>query len=156
MRISVAGSTLLLVIGSVFVLNPVRAHAVSADEVLNQAALTELELRAEHAQPNEQPFLFTELIHDYVEVAGKQVANGEIDQAEASLQKVQAYADRIHSNLGKGSKRVKNAEMLMHLATYRLTQLMHIISTEDATILQATLKRLDKLHDELLAQVFAH
>jgi len=33
---------------------------------------------------------------------------------------------------------------------------MHVVSSEDTALLQATLKQLDKLHDELLAQVFAH
>lgn len=156
MRISVANSVLLLALGSALVLPQARASGLIADNVVDAAALAELEQRAEHAQINEQPFLFTQLVHDYVEIAGKQVAAGDMDQATASLEKVQAYADRIHANLGKTSKRVKNAEMLMHLATYRLTQLMHVISTDDSYLLQATLKRLDKLHDELLAQVFAH
>ena len=156
MRISVAKSAFLLVLGSALILPQARASVSLADNGFDAAALAELESRAEHAQINEQPFLFTQLVHDYVEIVGKQVAAGDMDQATASLQKVQAYADRIHANLGKTSKRVKNAEMLMHLATYKLTQLMHVISSEDSYLLQATLKRLDKLHDELLAQVFAH
>jgi len=91
-----------------------------------------------------------------VDRAGKQVAAGETEQALASLQRVKSYADRIHAGLGKSSKRVKNAEMLLHMATYKLTQLMHAISTEDSALLQVTLKRLDKLHDELLQAVFTH
>ncbi len=154
MRHSVAGSTLLLAIASVMILPP--ARAITAAEVLDEATLANLEARAEHAQPNEQAFLFTELIHEYVEVAGKQVAAGEMDEATATLQRVQTYADRIHNGLGKSTKRVKNAEMLMHLATYRLTELMHMISTEDKALIQATLKQLDRLHDELLQQVFSH
>jgi hypothetical protein len=156
MRLSVAGSTLLLAVASVLAVPPARAYATNTDEVLDAAALADLEARAEHAQASEQAFLYTELIHDYVEVAGKQVAAGDMDQATASLERVQKYADRIHANLGKSSKRVKNAEMLMHLATYKLAELMHVISTEDSAMLQATLKRLDKLHDELLQAVFAH
>ena len=156
MRISVASSTLFLVLASTLALPPARAFAAYGSEVLDAAALADLEARAEHAQPNEQAFLYTQLVHEYVEVAGKQVAAGDMDQATASLQRVQTYADHIHANLGKSAKRVKNAEMLMHLATYKLTELMHVISTEDSALLQATLKRLDKLHDELLQQVFAH
>jgi hypothetical protein len=152
MRISVASFTLLFVLA----FPSTRAHAAYMNDVLDAAALADLEARAEHAQPSEQAFLYTQLVHEYVEVAGKQVADGDMDQATASLQRVQTYADRVHANLGKSTKRVKNAEMLMHLATYKLTELMHVISTEDAALLQATLKRLDKLHDELLQQVFAH
>jgi hypothetical protein len=136
------------------ILPSARAHSTA--EVLDEATLANLEARAEHAQPNEQAFLFTELIHEYVEVAGKQVAAGEMDEATATLQRVQTYADRIHNGLGKSTKRVKNAEKLMHLATYRLTELLHVISTEDIALIQATLKQLDRLHDELLQQVFSH
>jgi len=156
MRLSVAGSALLLAFASVLALPPAHALAIYSDDVMDAAALADLEARASHAQTSEQAFLYTELVHEYVEVAGKQVAAGDMDQATASLERVQTYADRIHANLGKSSKRVKNAEMLLHMATYKLTQLMHIISTEDSALLQATLKRLDKLHDELLQQVFAH
>jgi len=156
MRISVASSIFLLTLASILSLPSARAIAINNDVVRDAASLADLEARAEHAQPNEQAFLYTELIHEYVEVAGKQVAAGDMDEATISLQRVQSYADRIHAGLGKSSKRVKNAEMLMHLATYKLTELMHVISTDDSALLQATLKRLDKLHDELLQQVFAH
>jgi hypothetical protein len=155
MRISVA-STILLPFGSALVPSTARAVALPSLSELDSAGLADLESRAEHAQPSEQAFLFTQLVSDYVDFAGKQVAAGETEQALASLQHIQSYADRIHAGLGKNSKRVKNAEMMMHMATYKLTQLMHAISTEDSALLQATLKRLDKLHDELLQQVFSH
>ena len=156
MRISVASSTLLLAFGSFLI--PASAHALALNGVseLDSAGLADLEARAEHAQPNEQAFLYTQLVSDYVDMAGKQIAAGETDQALVSIQRVQSYADRIHAGLGKNSKRVKNAEMMMHMATYKLTQLMHIISTEDSALLQATVKSLDKLHDELLQAVFSH
>lgn len=156
MRISVASIILLLAFGSTLIPSPARAIAINKAAELDTAGLADLEARAEHAQPNEQAFLYTQLVSDYVDMAGKQVAAGETEQALASLERVQSYADRIHAGLSKGSKRVKNAEMLLHLTTYKLTQLMHAISTEDSVLLQATLKRLDKLHDELLQAVFLH
>ncbi len=156
MRISVASTTLFLLLGSTLAPPPVRALAINGHSELDTAGLADLEARAEHAQPNEQAFLFTQLVSDYVDMAGKQVAAGDTDQAIVSLERVQTYADRIHAGLGKNSKRVKNAEMMMHMATYKLTQLMHAISTEDSALLQTTLKRLDKLHDELLQAVFSH
>jgi hypothetical protein len=152
MRLSFAGTALLLVL----TLPSARAFASSDDVVLDSAALADMENRAEHAQIKEQCYLYTELVHDYVAVAGKQIAAGDLDQANASLKRIQTFADRIHKGLGKDSKRVKNAEMMVHMATYHLSQFMHIVSSEDTALLQATLKQLDKLHDELLAQVFAH
>ena len=149
MRISVASTVLLFV----FAFPPARALASSA-EVLDAAALADLESRAEHAQPREQCFLYTQLVHDYVEVAGKQIADGDMEKANASLKRVEGFADRIH--MEKDTKRLKNAEALMHMATYHLSQFMHQVSSEDLAMLQSTLKRLNKLHDQLLEQVFAH
>jgi hypothetical protein len=152
MRLSVASTALLLVL----TLPSARAFAASDEVILDAAALADMENRAEHAQLKEQCYLYTELVHNYVAVAGKQIAAGDLDQANDSLKHIQTYADRIHKGLGKDSKRVKSAEMMVHMATYHLSQLMHIVSSEDTALLQATLKQLDKLHDELLAQVFAH
>ena len=151
MRFSVASVGLLLM----FSLPCARAFA-GGDEALDAASLANLEARAEHAAAREQCFLYTELVHDYVEVAGKQMAAGDMESATASLKRVQAYAEHIHAGLAKDTKRVKNAEMLVHLTAFHLSQLMHLISSEDEAVLQATLKQLNKVHDELLAQVFAH
>jgi hypothetical protein len=152
MRLSVASAALLLALS----LPSARAFAAADEVILDAAALADMENRAEHAQLKEQCYLYTELVHNYVAVAGKQIAAGDLDQANDSLKHIQTYADRIHKGLGKDSRRVKNAEMMVHMATYHLSQLMHIVSSEDTALLQATLKQLDKLHDELLAQVFAH
>jgi len=133
------------------------ALASSIDEKLPDAqALSQLELRAEQANPRDQCFLYTELVHTMTEIAGKQMLDGDIDQASATLKKVEHYATLIHLNLANDTKRLKNAELLMHQTTYRLGEYLHKSSGEDRDTLQATLKRLDQVHDELLAQVFRH
>jgi hypothetical protein len=131
--------------------------AKSIDETIPDAqAISQLELRAQQANPRDQCFLYAELVHTMTELAGKQMINGDIDQASATLKKVEHYATLIHMNLANDTKRLKNAEMLMHHTTYRLGEYLHKASGEDRPTLQATLKRLDQVHDELLAQVFAH
>jgi hypothetical protein len=45
---------------------------------------------------------------------------------------------------------------MMHTATYRLTQCLHAASGEDQPVIASTIRQLDKVHEELLAQVFAH
>jgi hypothetical protein len=131
--------------------------ASSNDDKLPDAqALSQLELRAEQANPRDQCFLYTELVHTMTEIAGKQMLDGDIEQASATLKKVEHYAQLIHLNLANDTKRLKNAELLMHHTTYRLGEYLHKSSGEDRDTLQATLKRLDQVHDELLAQVFRH
>ena len=131
------------------------SRAASVDDNLPTAeALVQLELRAQQANPRDQCFLYTELVHVMTEIAGKQMLDGDVDQATATLKKVNDYAKLIHMDLSSNSKRVKNAEELMHHTSYRLGEYLRKASNEDRDTLQATLKQLDQVHDELLAQVF--
>src|SRR6201990_272186 len=133
------------------------ALAFSNSDILPDAqALAQLEIRAQQAGPRDQCFLYTELVHTMTEIAGKQMLNGDVEKASDTLKKVNSYAQLIHIDLASNSKRIKNAEMLMHHTTYRLGEYLHKASSEDQDTLKATLKQLDKVHDELLAEVLKH
>lgn len=135
----------------------VPALASSIDDNLPDAqALAQLELRAQQAGPRDQCFLYTELVHTMTEIAGRQLLNGDVDKASATLKKVNHYAQLIHMDLASNSKRIKNAEMLMHHTTYRLSEYLHKASGEDQDTLKATLKQLNQVHEELLAEVLKH
>ena len=132
-------------------------HASTDDAVLiDSAALAQLEARAATANPREQCFLYTELVHNMTVAAGKQMLDGETERASETLKRVEHYASLIHMGLAKDTKRLKNAEMMMHKTTYRLTGFLHQASTEDKATLEATLKQLDSVQNELLDQVFSH
>jgi hypothetical protein len=133
------------------------AQGASFNENLPDAqVLSQLELRAQQASPRDQCFLYTELVHTMTEIAGKQMIQGDIDQASATLKKVEQYAALIHLGIANDTKRVKDAEQLMHHTTYRLGEYLRHASSEDRATLQDTLKHLDQVHDELLSQVFKH
>jgi hypothetical protein len=154
MKIRFRTSALLL---PLFLIFCTPALASSIDENLPDAqTLSRLELQAQEAKPREQCFLYTELVHTMTEIAGKQMLNGDIDQASATLKKVEHYAQLIHLGLARDTKRLKSAEMLMHHTTYRLNEYLHQASGEDQATLQATLKQLDTVQNELLTQVFNH
>ena len=132
-------------------------YASSIDENLPDAQmLAQLELRAQQAGPRDQCFLYTELVHTMTEIAGRQMLNGDIEQATNTLKQVNHYAQLIHIDLAGNSKRIKNAEMLMHHTTYRLSEYLHKASNEDQDTLKATLKQLNQVHEELLAEVLKH
>jgi hypothetical protein len=129
----------------------------SSDENIPDAqTLAQLELRAQQASPRDQCYLYTELVHTMTELAGRQMLNGDVDQAAATLKKVDQYAKLIHTSLADKAKRLKNAEMLMERTTYRLGEYVHKASAEDRDTLNATLKQLNQVHDELLAEVMKH
>ena len=135
----------------------VPAHAAAINETIPAPeALAQLELRASQANPREQCFLYTELVHTMTEKAGKEIANGETEQATATLKQVNRFAHLIQMNLAKDTKQLKNAEILMHHTTYRLAQYLHLVQPDDQATVQATLKQLDQVNDELLTQVFSH
>ncbi len=132
-------------------------HASSHDIILADAqALSQLEARALQASPREQCFLFTELVSGMTELAGKQILDGDIETASVNLKKVEHYSQLIHLGLARDTKRLKNAEMLMHHTTFRLNEILHKASSEDRATLQSTLKQLNSIQDELLTQVFQH
>ena len=134
------------------------AHASAADKDSNPTpqALADLEQRADRAKPREQAFLYTELVHEMTEQAGRQISNGETEQAAATLKQVNRYAHLIHLNLAHDTKQLKNAEMLMRSTTYRLGQFLHLVNGDDQKTVQDTLAQLDQVNEELLTQVFQH
>ena len=136
---------------------PRSIHAASSSEVLlDDAALTQLETRAQAAQPKEQCFLYAELVHDLTEIAGKQLAEGDTDHVSVTLRRIDSISQKIHMALARDTKRLKSAELLMHHTTRRLADMLHIASNDDREVLQSTLKHLDTVQSELLAQVFVH
>ena len=133
-----------------------RAAAHRDEQPLDPAGIAQLQQRAEHAEAREQAFLFTQLVEIYTDLAGKQIAAGDIDQAGTTMKLLQHFAERIHGGLARDTKKVKNAEMILHQATFRLGQSLRSLSSEDKMSMETTLHQLEKVHDELLAQVFAH
>jgi hypothetical protein len=135
----------------------VPAHAAAIDESIpTSEGLAQLEQRASLADPREQCFLYTELVHAMTEKAGKEIASGEQEEAAATLRQVNKFAHLIQMNLAKDTRRLKNAEILMHHTTYRLAEVLHLVSGDDKDTVQATLKQLDQVNDQLLTQVFSH
>lgn len=124
--------------------------------VLDAQTLGDLESRAQQANPRDQCFLYTELVNGMAELAAKQVLEGDIEQASATLKRVEHYTELIHLGLAKDTKRIKNAEKLMHRTTFRLNEILHKSSGDDRVVLQSTLKKLNSIQDELLAQVLLH
>jgi hypothetical protein len=150
-------NTVASVVVALLVSFPSVCAALSHDDVaLDAAGLQQLEQRAQHAEVREQAFLYTELVQAYTQMAGKQIADGDTEHANASLTRIQHFASLIQAGLANNAKKLKDAEMMMHSASFRLRQCLHGASDEDQPAIASTLRELDKVHEEMLAQVFAH
>ncbi len=132
------------------------AVASAPDEsILDAAVLLRMEQQAETAHPREQCFLYTQVVHSLTEAAGKQLADGQEQQAAATLQHIEAVTAKMQKVLLKDSKRIKNAEELMEHTTRRLTDMLHLTSNETRPALEAALQRLNAEHSAMLNEVFA-
>ena len=147
-------ATLLAV--STLLLASARLNAAPNPAVLlpDEQTLFQMEQHAAQASLRDQAFLYTELVHTMTEIAGHQMLLGETEQASASLKRMARYADLIHLGLTNDTKRLKNAELLMQQTTFHLTGYLRATSGEDRESLQAALKQLNKVEDELMTQVF--
>ena len=159
MRTSTSNSRLLsgcrLLLLAPLLAAPCRAATID-ETPPNEQMMDDLEQRAAQAKPQEQCFIYAELVHKGTELAGNEMLAGETAQATNTLQRVQRYADLIHMNLAQDTKRLKNAEILLHHTTLRLDSYVQSASADDREVMQNTLKRLDQVQSELLMQVFRH
>ena len=132
------------------------ARAAANESIPTPEALARLEVRAAQAKPREQCFLYTELVHGLTQQATAQLADDDTEQAAATLKQIDQDAHLIQRSLARNSNRLKDAQKLLHDTTFRLGQLLHLVSGDDRATVQSTLKQLNQLNDELLNQVFTH
>ena len=135
------------------VLTPLRALGID-DKVLDPSAIAALETKASLAQPKEQCFLYAELVHQMTLLAGREYGDGKPEDASATLKSVRRYAEKIHLNVALDSKRLKDAELLMQHTSLRLKDILGSASSEDRQMMEATLKDLNQVQDELMMEVF--
>ena len=129
------------------------AHGLN-DRPPDARALADLEAKAAIASPNEQPYLYAELVHSMTEIATEEYEAGQEKQASVSLKAAQSYASKIQGNLLQDAKKLKNAEILIRHTAFRLRELMTGASLEDRPTLEATIQQLNRVQSEMLSQVF--
>jgi hypothetical protein len=131
------------------------AHGMD-DRVPDARELASLEAKAAAAAPNEQPFIYAELVHSMTEIATAEFQAGDVQKASASLKAAQGYATKIQMNLLRDAKKLKNAEILIRHTAFRLHELLTGASLDDRPTLEATIAQLDQVQSEMMLQVFHH
>ena len=138
----------------IFIL-PLASAYVSASGVDNSPiAVAALQAKAEQAQPRDRCFLYAELVRQMTDLAGQQFNSGDSLQASETLKFVRQYAEKIHEGVADDSKKLKNAELLMGRASFRLRDILSEASYEDRPSLEATLKQVNEVREQLMTQVF--
>lgn len=131
------------------------AHGLD-DRVPDARSLADLEAKAAAASPNEQPYIYAELVHSMTEIATAEFQAGENQKASASLKAAQGYAAKIQMGLQRDAKKLKNAEILVRHTAFRLRELLIGASIDDRPTLEATINLLNQVQSEMMLQVFHH
>ena len=119
-------------------------------------ALAALQTKAEQALPRDKCFLYAKLVSQMTDLVGQQLHSGESGQASQTLMLVAQYAAKIHIGIAGDSKKLKDAELLMHHTSYRLKDFLSEAPYEDRQALEATLEQLNQVQVQLMMQVFKH
>ncbi len=136
---------------------PAQAKASGPNESLSDVTtLTQMETSAAAADPRERCFLYTELLHGWTELAGHALATGDDSAVEIAVQHADADAARLKLAIARDSKRLKNAEQLLEHSVHRLSDMARVASMDQHETMQAVLKHVSSVHDDLLAEIFAH
>lgn len=132
------------------------ASASSTQTAQTAQIVAQLEQKANRANPREQCYLYTQIVQTMAEAAGRQMLDGDSEQATATLKQTEHYAQMIHQTLARDTKRLKDAEKTLERTTQRMGEYLNRTSGDDHLAMQATLKQLDHVHGEVLDQVFRH
>ena len=132
------------------------ARASHLDESpLDAAALVQLEQRADAAQPRDQCYMFAEVLHGLTELAGREIAAGDSQDATTTLTHIDSVAAKMQKASAANAKRLKNAELLLEHITRRLTDMAHVASSDQRSATQTALQCVDRLHTQVLAVLFS-
>lgn len=120
----------------------------------DQQSIDALAAKARLASPREQCFLYAELVHQMTELSMRQYAAGDVEKSAALLRQIQELTRKIHLSVANDNKRLKNAEILLRHASFRLTGMLHSSSFEDPTLVAETLAQVDQVQNEAMMRVF--
>ena len=138
----------------IFIL-PLASAYVSAAGVDNSPiAVTALQAKADQAQLRDRCLLYAELVSRLTDLAGRQVNSGDSVEASETLKLVQWYAEKIRMGVADDSKKLKNAELLVQRTSMRLKDILSEASYEDRPALEATLRQLNQVQEQLMTQFF--
>lgn len=147
-----------LILVSLLVLFPFTnsARASNLDESpLDATALLQMEQRADAAQPRDQCWMFAEVLHGLTELAGREIAAGDDQDASTTLTRIDSVAAKMQKVSASNAKRLKNAELLLEHVTRRLNDMAHVVSGNQRNAMQTTLQSVDHLHTQVLAVIFS-
>jgi hypothetical protein len=123
--------------------------------VPDQASVDELKGRVANARPDDRGNLCLQIAERQVAAADKLFTDGKIEEGQAALQDVVSYSQQAGEAAGKSGKHVKNTEIALRKMARRLTDIKHILASQDQAPVQAAIDTLEKIRTDLLNHMFS-
>lgn len=113
-----------------------------------------LKQEAEHAQGGHQAKVAAELAGYLVGVAYEQFQQGANEQAQATVQDIQKYAQMARDAAVKSQSNLKQTEIKLRQTQRHLEDLKRSLSVDDRPPLDAVEKKIEQLRQDLLDAMF--
>jgi hypothetical protein len=124
------------------------------DKIPDQQSIDALAVKASHAQPREQCYLYAELVHEMTEYSLLQYEAGNVEKAAELLRQIQPLTRKIQLTVTDNGKKLKNAELLLRHTAFRLNEMLHTSSFEDRALVEQTLTQVNQAQTQAMMQVF--
>jgi hypothetical protein len=119
-----------------------------------EPSLEELIARAKSARLKEQPALYVEIAERQLKSAHELYVAGKVEDARKSVADIVTYSEKAHDTAIQSGKKLKSVEMAIRKMSHRLSDVRRTLNFEDQEPVAAAAERLDKLADDLLANMF--
>jgi hypothetical protein len=133
---------------------PAFAGSFDNSKPADQQSIDALQARAAQAKPQEQCFLYAQLVHEMIEFSAQQYASGEISKAAALLKDAQAVTHKLQAAVAIKDKKLKDAQIILRQTAFRLNELLHSSDYEDRPLMAQTLAELNAAQNQTMMAVF--
>lgn len=128
--------------------------APAVNDAIDEQSLSALEERAARAAPEDQCYLYAELINRTVEYSARKYSAGETEEATNKLTRAQHFLHQFRVILGHKVKKLKRAQILLGHAAFRLKDLLHGSRYYDRPLVEETLLQVNRAQEEAMLQLF--
>lgn len=117
--------------------------------------MQELKQRAEQASPKDQIKLCVEIAESQLRTVDESYKAGDYDKARVALDDVANYGSRAAQGAISTRKEMKHTEKALNKIAFRLGEIARAVEFEERPRVKAVQEKLDKIHADLLNQMFA-
>jgi|SRR5579859_419203 len=120
-----------------------------------QKNIDQMKAEADKAEGGHQAKLCAEVAQQLVPVADQQFTQGNVEEAQKTVQEILNYAAKARDASIKSRGKMKETEIVLRATQRKLEAVKRTISAEDRPPLDAVEKKLEQFRQDILNEMFA-